>query len=180
MRAISTVLDVSLCLLLVTASALTLVGTPLASEQGPGLDSNSDTADETAEALTTTTAQVTYAVGDRNRTAHGTLAGLLAAATLADGESGSTTAFRRAVTERVRRALRRFEVVFRRSDVSMQVVADSMLNSDSMPEFDSTPDPDSTPDGRIVAGPTPPPDADVHAARIEVRQVRLTVRTWSR
>ncbi|MFC7081029.1 hypothetical protein ACFQJ6_13860 [Halorussus caseinilyticus] len=40
----------------------------------------------------------------------------------------------------------------------------------------STPTADS--DGRVVAGDTPPPDADVHAATLEVRRVRLTVRTW--
>lgn len=169
MRGVSTVLDVSLCLLLVTASALTLVGTPLDSEPGPGADlhsgqnpdQNPDTADETAEMLTTTTAQVTYEAGSRNRTAHDTLAGLLAAAALADIGEASTTPFRRAVIERVGRALRY-------SDVSVQVVADPI------------PDRDSALGSPVVAGDAPPPDADVHAAVVEVRRARLTVRTWSK
>jgi hypothetical protein len=184
MRAVSTVLDASLCLLLVTASALTLVGTPLASEAGPDSNPNPDTADETAEVLTTTTARVTYAVGDHNRTAHDTLAGLLAAAALADAktadatladseeastavsQSGSTT-FQRAVTAKVGRVLRRADVPLRGPDVGVQVVADSNPGRDAL-------------GSRIVAGEPPPSTADVHAARVEVRRVRLTVRTWSR
>lgn len=171
MRAVSTVLDASLCLLLVTASALTLAGTPLDSESSPELDPDPepDTADEIAEVLTTTTARVTYAVGGRNRTAHDTLAGLLAAAALADAEgastavsqSASTNTFQRAVTAKVSRALRH-------SDVGVQVVADS------------NPGRDSALGSRVVAGGSPPPNADVHAAEVEVRRVRLTVRTWSR
>ena len=163
MRAVSTVLDASLCLLLVTASALTLVGTPLDSESNSGAnlrpEPNPDTADETAEVLTTTTARVTYAVGDRNRTAHDTLAGLLAAAALADaGEA--TASFERAVTAKVNNT-------FQRPDVGVQVVTDPI------------PDRNSPLGGRVVAGDTPPPNADVHAAVVEVRRVRLTVRTWS-
>lgn len=171
MRAVSTVLDVSLCLLFVTASALTLVGTPLADRSNP--DAAPDTADQTAEILTTTTASVSYGVGDRNRTAHDTLAGLLASAALADDSSASAIEFRSAVIERVRRALRD-------SEVGVQVIADSTPESQSMPNLDSrsVPSSDSTPDETLVVG-TPPPNADVHAATVRVRGVRLTVRTWS-
>lgn len=169
MRAISTVLDASLCLLLVTASALTLVGTPLASETNP------DAADETVEALTTTTARVTYAVGEQDRsthqerTVHDTLAGLLAATVLADANESTTafqrnatsTAFQQAVTARVTRAVRR-------PDVGVQVIA--------RPRGDDQ----SASGNRVTAGENPPPDVDLHAAAVEVLAVRLTVRTWSR
>lgn len=187
MRAISTVLDVSLCLLLVTASALTLVGTPHATQSNPkaaqsdpdaaqsnpdAAQPDPDTADETIEILTTATARVTYSVGDQNRTIHDTLAGLLTAAALADVAHpevsvNATTDFRRAVTTTVSRALRR-------SDAGVQVLADCEECSVSL----------ST--RRITAGEQPPPKADVHAATVSVpgelptNRVRLTVRTWSR
>lgn len=159
MRGVSTVLDVSLCLLLVTASALTLVA-PLRDDPNPNVarDAAPDTADETCEVLTTATASVTYEVDDRNRTAHDTLAGLLASATLADANSASALAFRSAVTERVARALRS-------PDASVQVVA--------------APESGLSTDETLLVGPSPPRDADVHAASVEVRGVRLTARTWS-
>lgn len=178
-RAISTVLDASLCLLLVSASAVTLAGTPVASE--PTATVGPDTADETADLLTTSTARVSYEADaasgtgtarDRNLTVHDTLAGLLASAAsadagleVADGSSATaqnrSTAFVRAVTERVGRALRR-------PDVGVQVVA---LRSPTAPN--------STHGGRVVAGATPP-DGDVHAAGFTVRRVEFTVRTWLR
>jgi len=165
MRAVSTVLDVSLCLLFVTASALTLVGTPVADRSNP--DSAPDIADEVAEVLTTATASVSYGVGDRNRTAHDTLAGLLASAALADANSASALEFRSVTTQRVTRALGAF-------DVAVQVVADPT------PVGDSISSADSARDGIFVVGTPPPPNADVHAARVPVRGVKFTVRTWSR
>ena len=167
MRGVSTVLDVSLCLLFVAASTMTLVGTPLAGESNSGVAP--DTADEAAEVLTTTTASVTYEAGERNRTAHDTLAGLLAAAVPGDASTASALEFRRAVTDRVSRALRGF-------DAAVQVIADATPTLDA----DSTPNSDSARDGHLVVGAQPPPTADVHAARVSVRGVRLTVRTWSR
>lgn len=179
MRAVSTALDVSLCLLFVTASALTLAGTPLADRSNPA--TAPDTADETVEVLTTTTASVTYAIGDRNRTAHDTLAGLLASAALGDADSASAVEFRRIVTQRVGRTLRF-------SNVSVQVVADVTADTDTPskvgPGAQSKPDRDSTlgqpAAGPLVVGTQPPPNVDVHAATVRIRGVRLTVRTWSR
>lgn len=158
-RAISTVLDASLCLLLVSASALTLVD--ISTENG----SNPRTSDETAELLATTTAQVSYEVRDENRSAHDTLAGLLATAAAASGRGGdsqtvSAARFERAVTERVNRTLRR-------TPNTAQVVARR-----------ASPRP-ATHGERVIAGRRPPPKTDVHAAVFSVSNVRITVRTWS-
>lgn len=161
MRAISTVLDASLCLLLVTASALTLAGTP--GQQA----TNPDGADEVAEVLATSTARVEYrTAAGRDRTVHDTLAGLLAAAVArenVDTRQGSTD-FVRAVTEKVERALGR-------ADRDVQVVA--------RPKSESAPASGATTEDRVVVGDAPPPEADLHAAGFEVRRVRVTVRTWS-
>lgn len=196
MRAVSTVLDVSLCLLLVSASAVTLAGTPApggrdALEASPA--TGPDTADEVATLLATSTARVSYrlpgaaAASARNRTVHDTLAGLLASAVTAAAEStaaeagpgpvtsgqreprtadagtSSATPFVRAVAARVERALRR-------GDVTAQVVARRPASGRESKASGAT---------EVVAGPEPPPDADVYAAAFGVRGVRLTVRTWS-
>jgi hypothetical protein len=172
MRAVSTVLDVSFCLLLVTASALTLVGTPLADQSRSRPATSPDTADETAETLTTATASVNYSVGDRNRTAHDTLAGLLASAALRDPDSAAVSAFRSAVIERVGLALRYPEV-------RVQVIAGATGRRRRTDRPTATDPPESTRGESLVVGHSPPPTADVHAARVAVRGVRLTVRTWS-
>lgn len=156
MRAVSTVLDATLCLLLVTASALTLAGTPAKPTTNPGPDA----ADQTAAMLATSTAQVTYRVGDDRRTAHDTLAGLLASAVVRDDQPIRSTNFTRAVTAMASRALRR-------RDVDVQVIAREKA------------DLDSTDSERVVAGTPPPPHTDVHAAAFAVRNVTLTVRVWS-
>ena len=158
-RAVSTVLDASLCLLLVSASVLTLVGIPTDDGGDPR------TADDTAELLATSTARVTHEVGDENRTAHDTLAGFLATAAVArgrggDSQSSSIERFERAVTEQVNRTLRR-------TDGTAQVIARR-----ESPRA-------ATPGERVVAGRRPPADADVHAAVFSVSNARITVRTWS-
>ena len=162
-RAVSTVLDASLCLLLVSASAVTLAGTPtgnlIRAGSNPAIDP--DTADRTAELLATSTARVSYAVADDStRTTHDTLAGLLARATRADVR-GTSDEFVRAVTEEVNRTLRRHTA----TDIDVQVSARRVG--------------DGANTGRITAGKSPPPTADVHAARFELRETRLAVRTWS-
>jgi hypothetical protein len=161
-RAISTVLDASLCLLLVSASAVTLAGTPTADPgTGSGSATGPDTADRTAELLATSTARVSYPVADDSRrTTHNTLAGLLASATRADVR-GTSDEFVRAVTEEINRTLRRHTA----TDVDVQVIASRVG--------------DGANTGRITAGKSPPPTADVHAARFELRETRLAVRTWS-
>jgi hypothetical protein len=161
-RAVSTVLDASLCLLLVSASAVTLAGTPTADPgAGSGSATGPDTADRTAELLATSTARVSYAVADDStRTTHDTLAGLLARATRADVR-GTSDEFVRAVTEAITHTLRRHTA----TDIDVQVIARRTGNG--------------TNTGRISAGKSPPPTTDVHAARFELRETRLVVRTWS-
>ncbi|WP_162224513.1 DUF7284 family protein [Halorussus amylolyticus] len=163
-RAISTVLDASVCVLLVSASALALASAPVDQRSDP------DTADRTAELLATSTAQVEYEVGDSassdrvaSRTVHDTLTGLLAtvavtSARVGDSRIADAGAFERAVADRVNRTLRR-------SETSAQVRADWEPHSDS------------TLGGEVVAGETPPPDADVHAATLSVSSDLPTVRS---
>ncbi|WP_135807293.1 DUF7284 family protein [Halorussus marinus] len=157
-RGISTVLDASVCLLLVSASALALVGIP-ADESDP------DRADEAAETLASSTARVSY--DDGSRTAHGTLAGLLAAtavrnATLGESRLLADTGLARAVTERVERSLGRVE--YHR----VQVIARW------------EPFPSASLRGRVAAGPTPPPGVDVHAAAFSVSSGLPSVRSSAR
>jgi hypothetical protein len=95
-RGVSTVLDVALCLVLVTAAVLTVAGV-----QQPQPDPSARAAGETATALSTTTATVSYSLSGVagasstpefprtrgpgfERHAHGTLASLLARAALAN------------------------------------------------------------------------------------------------
>lgn len=95
MRAISTVVDVTLCLLFVSAATLLLVGAP---GEPPPTDRP---VDETATQLASTTATVEYTLdtggessrdrgwaGERSR--HGTLAGLLARAAIANATLDGT------------------------------------------------------------------------------------------
>ncbi|MFB6220421.1 MAG: hypothetical protein ABEH90_03190 [Halolamina sp.] len=153
----SVALDACLCLLLVSAAAVTVTSVPTPSAEP-------DRADAVAETLTATTAEVTYSLrpvpGTReangtvgpeyDRTAHGTLASLLARAAVrtvrVDGEPLTETnaGFANAVSEVVRNRLpARTQVVVR-----FQPYPDSHL-------------------GRVMRiGPTPPPTADVHAATV--------------
>lgn len=161
-RAISTVLDATLCLLVVSASVVTLVGVP----QTDDLERDSteqdltgrDTAETAAEVATTSTASVTYALGDgrqRTRTTHDTLAGLLVTAAVTNASVGGRPAFpvsdgfRRAVARTVTRSLDRPEV-------SVQVTARWV------------PYRNSPLGGRVTVGKTPPPSADVRAAVVSV------------
>jgi hypothetical protein len=161
-RAISTVLDASLCLLLVSASAVTLAGTPTDGlGVGPHSATGPDTADRTAELLATSTARVAYESADGSaKTTHDTLAGLLASAANTDAR-GTPPDFVRAVTAEVNNTLRQYSS----ADLGVQVVARSTN--------------ESTARHRITAGKYPPPTTDVHAARLELREAQLTVRTWS-
>ena len=176
-RAVSSILDVTVCLLLISASAITLTHAPMAPDR-----EESDRADATLDVLTTSTTWVEYAppnASGSNRTAHGTLASLLAAGAVANvtahGESitPKSDAFRRVVARAVRRMATRM-------DVRMQVLARWQ------PKLG---DPVR---GRFVVGPSPPPSVAVHAASTtvpwkatktaqtrSVGEVRLTVRTWS-
>jgi D-alanyl-D-alanine dipeptidase len=150
------VVDVALFLLLVSAAAFSVV-TATAAEATPTEPVARDEA--TVETLATTTATVRYDLGADSRTnetitrvTHGTLAELLAEAAVAavavDGERSSPYAsgFVGAVHDVVQPVLNR----------RTQVVATW------------TPYPHSTLAGRVRIGPSPPPDATVHAATLDV------------
>ncbi|AZH24957.1 DUF7284 family protein [Haloplanus aerogenes] len=158
----STVLDGLLCLLLVSAAVVTVT---TATPQDPAGEGR---APDVAATLSTTTAAVNYTLtprfettsvdvprtgGSFDRTAHGTLAELLARATVAritaDGErlSHARDGFGRAVVRAVRGAIRanhtQITAVWR-------------------------PYPASSIAGRLVIGSRPPPDRPVHAATVDV------------
>lgn len=169
MRGVSSVLDVTLFLLLVGVAVLTLT-VPV--EELPARDD--DAADGTADLLATSTATVEYSLtpgaeradddlvafpttdGDGfRRTAHDTLAGHLAAATVGtlavDGERPTDFRldYRRAVEDETRTVTRGRDSLAR-----IRVVWE--------------PYPDAPVRGETTVGPRPPVDADVHAATLTV------------
>lgn len=77
MRAISTVLDVAVFLLLVSAAVGTVAYTPFPVDSGPDVR-------ETASVLSTATATVEYELRQQSRQSHGTLGTLLARAAVAN------------------------------------------------------------------------------------------------
>ncbi len=178
-RAVSTVVDVGLALVIVSAAALTLAMAPASEESG-----DADAADDLATVVATTTAEVEYevkrpAVTDggsaspyllfppgpgepstpleqpRGRTTGGTVAGLVAEAAVAnvrvDGRelSGSTDDFEAAVEA-----------------TTLDAVADDDVRVQVRAVW--RPFPGSGVEGTFVAGDDPPPDADVHAATLDV------------
>jgi len=157
----STVLDGLLCLLLISAAVVTVT---TATPREPAGDGR---ASDVASTLATTTASVNYTLTPRfkttrvdapsdatpDRTAHGTLAELLARTAVArstvDGErlSYARDGFERAVVRAVKGAVdanhTQITVVWR-------------------------PYPESSVVGRLVVGARPPPDRPVHTATVEV------------
>lgn len=157
----STVLDGVLCLLLISAAVVTVT---TATPQEPVEEGR---AADVASTLTTATASVNYTLTPRNgttgvvipertsgaldRTAHGTLAHLLARAVVARATIGDARlshardGYTRAVLEAIRGAVRsnhtRITAVWR-------------------------PYPESSIGGRIAIGSRPPPDRPVHAATV--------------
>lgn len=156
-RGVSTAVDVAVFLLVVSAATLT------AATVHPPRHPDGDAADEVALVVATTTATVEYEPGlpapgnrtpdARSRTAHGTLAGLLADAAFATATvddrplTPAGTAFERAVRAAARDRL---------PDAGVQVVATWR------------PVPGAPVVGRTAVGPSPPPDADVAAATLAV------------
>jgi len=152
----STVLDVTLCLLLVSAGAVTLATTtPHDASTGP-----STTASDHAQTLATTTATVEVApagAADRNasrsRTRNGTVAALLADAAVRNLSVDETPVsagrghFERVVGEATRATV---------GAVGVNVVARWR------------PFPDASVSAVTAVGPSPPGDADVHAATVSV------------
>lgn len=167
-RAVSTVVDVAVCLLVVSAAVVTLAGAPT-----PSADPAAGTAAETASVLGSTTATVEYSLGPDlrradgdvtfpvtdgpalSRSANGTLAGLLAAAAVgnltADGVrlSHVGAGFRAAVRNATR-------PLVSGPDWRGQVIATW------------EPYRGSHLSGRVVVGPAPPSDVDVYTARLPV------------
>jgi hypothetical protein len=147
MRAVSTVLDVAMFLLLVSAA----VGTLVLAE--PPADAETS-ADETADVLASSTLSVEYNLRGETRRAHGTLGVVLARATVAnaslDGEdiSGTDESFREQVRAETRERLvapNRTQIVAR-----WRPYRGSPLG------------------GSLTVGPTPPPGRDVHSATLTV------------
>lgn len=164
-RAVSTTLDVAVCLLFVTAA----VGV-LATVDRPAPD-ESNSADRAASLLGTTTATVHYPAagpdgaaadggsldcaptpaGDRPtscRTAHGSVADLLARAAVADvtgATGGFTRGVRNATQQRLAGLPAEWQVV-----VTWRAYPDAPLA------------------GRVTVGATPPPRTDVHTATLRV------------
>ena len=152
----STVLDVTLCLLLVSAGAVTLATTtPNDASTGP-----TTTASDRAQTLATTTATVEFAPAgaengteSRSRTRNGTVVALLADAAVGNlsvgGEpvSEGRSHFAHAVGEATRATV---------GAVGVDVVARWQ------------PFPGSSVGGVAAVGQSPPSDADVHAATVTV------------
>ena len=159
-RAVSSVLDVTVCLLLVSASAVTLTHVSPTPEREPP-----DEADAVLETLLTATTWVNYTLSTTgstqqphdtyNRSAHGTTAGLLAAAAVSNSTvhdrpiAPSAIEFRRAVTAHLNR-------IVDRQNSEVQVIVRWQ------------PYPGSHVSGSIAVGPSPPPDVNVHAASTSI------------
>ena len=168
-RAVSTVLDTGLFLLLVGAAMLTLAVPP-----GPLPFADADAADPTADVLATSTADVQYSLApgaqqaddelvsfpradgpEFDRTAHGTLADHLGTVTVGtltvDGQRVTHTGdgFRVAVANATRTALRGRDHL-----AQVRVVWE--------------PYPDAPIRGEVTVGPSPPPAMTVHTATLAV------------
>lgn len=153
-RGVSTVVDATLCLLLVSAAAVTLAGVDAEPDPRP------PDAGRVAEALTVTTATVEYRLPagpvaedrPRNRTANGTLAALLADAARVDRRADG--GFATSVRAHVARWLRQFP-----GGVQVRVAADRRQP--------------------LVVGGSPPHGAAVDAATLRFDGMRVVVRRWS-
>lgn len=147
MRAVSTVLDVAVFLLLVSAAVGTLVLADPHQETETSVD-------ETADVIASSTLSVEYDLRGETRRAHGTLGVMLGRATVAnasiDGErlSGTDGAFR----ERVRAETRERLVAPNRTQIVTRW----------------TPYRGSPLGGSLTVGPAPPPDRAVHSATLTV------------
>lgn len=160
-RAISTVLDVALCLLLVSAAVLLVVQAPVDRSSTPH-----DTADRTLTIVGTSTAQVNYSLtpdpaagvptGDAlDRTAHGTLASLLA-----DAAVGTVTLH----GERLTRTGDGFETAV--DDATRETVAQRSVRVQVTARWE--PYRGAPVRGRVAVGPDPPRSTDVHLATMTV------------
>jgi hypothetical protein len=166
-RAVSTVLDVGLCLVLVSAAVGTLA-LPIAPEPDGG---DGPDAAATTEALATGSVSVAYALDtggvesqassgtgphpEAERVAHGTYAGLLAEAAVENATLGD-------------RPLSRASDGFERQVVAAVRNATAGTGGNTRVRAVWTPYPGAPARGTVAAGPHPPPDAAVSAAATTV------------
>jgi hypothetical protein len=146
-RAVSTVLDTVLFLVLVSAAALVVTVPPAEPVDAP--------ADDTAEVITTSTATVEYEFGRKEtvrRRARGTYAGLLARAAVANATLGG---------EHLASAGPAFAATVREE-------TSTVLGTNVQVSARWAPYPGAPVAGRVTVGPDPPPRADVHVARFRV------------
>lgn len=172
MRAVSTVLDVSLFLLLVGAAVATLVYVPIESVSDGPVSDEGEPADETVELLATTTATVNYSIErglDRERpvgsatTAFGpyerivrdAVANLLGSAAVSSAELDGDR-------------LADHGVAFERAVVSVTEDRLHRQNVSTSVRAHWTPYPHAPLSGSVVPGERAPPDVDVHTATISV------------
>ncbi|MGM0590854.1 MAG: DUF7284 family protein [Halobacteriota archaeon] len=161
----STAVDVTVCLLLVGAATATLVAIP-----GDEQAESAPDASEMAEVLATTTASVNYTLvrtarsgsaskgtatarSQAHRTDHGTLASLVAEATVVGvGREDDTAGTRR---QGYRRAVE-------------AAVTTAMPTRGVHVAADWRPYPNASIGGRLRVGPSPPPNRTVHAATLSL------------
>ena len=168
-RAVSTVVDVSLFLLLVGVAVLTLLQAPTVAD-----DPASDRAHEITTVLASSTAEIEYTAAPNEspeRSVHGTRASLLADATVrdatvdgAEGDAigiGPDDGFETAVAAEIR-----------------PILAGSNWRAEVVVEWQ--PYPAAHVDGQLRIGHHPPPDADVSIARTAVGSSVSNVTTEAR
>lgn len=145
-RAVSTVVDVALCMLLVSAS----VGVLATADPPEATTENRPPPRDVAGVMGAATAEITYTVDSRNRVARGTLADLLAHVARIDARAGgATSGFRAGVRRETARTL------------------DSVAGPAQVVAV-WRPYPGAERTGRVAAGEEPPPGANVAAASITV------------
>lgn len=152
-RAVSTVVDVCLCLLLVSASVVTLFAAPAA-----GDDPAAGTADELASTLAGGTTTVRYEGTAERRAVHGTYAGLLATAARTNRTPGTA-----ARTNRTPKTGERFRAAVR--NATRRLLSGDGWRGRVRATWRPYRGAGVT---AVVAGPSPPPGADVHAATTSV------------
>ncbi|MEF8886628.1 MAG: hypothetical protein V5A30_02390 [Haloarculaceae archaeon] len=146
-RAVSTVLDTMVFLVLVSAAALVVTAPPVEPVNAP--------ADDTAEVVATSTATVEYEFGRGEtvrRHASGTYAGLLARAAVANATLGG---------EHLAPAGPAFAASVRKE-------TSAVLGANVQVSARWAPYPGAPVAGQVTVGPDPPPRADVHVARFRV------------
>lgn len=177
-RGVSTVLDVALCLVLVSAAVLTVAGV-----HAPRPDPAARAAGETAAALASTTATVNYSLSGAaetadaefprtdgqgfERTAHGTLGSLLAEAALANLSLDA---------HRVTDTGGAFAAAVR--DAIAPLLVGTGWRGQVVARW--TPYEGSDLRGAVRAGAEPPPDADVHTATLSVPSGMAATRSVDR